>query len=118
MDNRLMVAAIVFLALIVAFAIRAWKPHGRLVARDRWALLTDGARALAAFALASMPIDWTVAPAALWLVAVALIAIGVLGAALRWPGLAWYAGTRPRQRAVGVIAALCSCAVIIAVAII
>ncbi len=117
MDNRLMVAAIVFLALVAAFAIRSWKTQGRLVARDRWALLADFARALVAFALAAELIDWTVAPAALWLVAVALLAGGAAGAALRWPELAWYAGTRPRQRAVGVIAALCSCAVIIAVAI-
>ena len=111
MYNRLIVA-VVFLALVAAFAIRSWKTRGRLVARDRWALLTDLARALAAFALASMLIDWTVAPAALWLVAVALLSCGVAGAALRWPGLAWYAGTRPRWRVGGAIATLCTCALI------
>ena len=77
MDNRLIVAAVVFLALVAAFAIRAWKERGRLVARDRWALVTDVATALAAFALAAMLIDWTVAPAALWLGAVVLLAGGV-----------------------------------------
>ena len=117
MYNRLIVAAVVFLALVAAFAIRSWKEHGRLVARDRWALLADLARALAAFALASMLIDWTVAPAALWLVAVALLAGGVAGAALRWPGLAWYAGTRPRWRAGGVVATLCACALIFSAAL-
>ena len=117
MDNRLIVAAVVFLALVVAFALRSWNTRGWLVARDRWALLTDLARALAAFALAAMLIDWTVAPAALWLVAVALLAAGVLGAALRWPGLAWYAGARPRWRAGSVVATLCACALIIGTAV-
>ena len=113
MDDHLIVAALVFLALVAAFAFRPWNTRGWLVARDRWALLSDLARALAAFALASILIDWTVAPAALWLVAVALLAGGVAGAALRWPGLAWYAGTRPRWRAAGVVATLCVCALLI-----
>ena len=114
MDSRLIVAALVFLALVAAFTIRSWKTQGRLAARDRWALVTNFALALAAFALAAMLIDWTVAPAALWLVAVALLAGGVLGAALRWAGLVWYAGMRPRWRAAGIIATLGSCALIIA----
>jgi hypothetical protein len=117
MDNRLIVAAVVFLALVAAFAIRSWKTQGWLIARDRWALLTDLARALAAFVLASMLIDWTVAPAALWLLAVALLAGGVAGAALRWSGLAWYAGTRPRWRAGSVVATLCACALIFGAAL-
>jgi hypothetical protein len=116
MYTQLIVAAIVFLALVATFAIRSWQAQGRLVARDRWALLTDCARALAAFALATMLIDWTVAPAALWLIAVALLAGGVAGTAVRWPGLAWYAGTRPLWRAGGVIATLCLCALVIGVA--
>ena len=117
MDSRLFATAIAFLALNVAFAVRAWKTQGWLIARDRSALLTDLARALAAFALASMLIDWTAAPAALWLIAVALLAAGVLGAALRWPGLAWYAGTRPRWRVGTVVATLCACALIIGAAL-
>ena len=117
MDNRLIVAAVVFLALVVAFALRSWIGHGRLAARDRWALLTDLARALAAFALASMLIDWTVAPAALWLVAVALLAGGVAGAARRWSGLAWCVGARQRWRAAGALATLGACALLIGAAL-
>jgi hypothetical protein len=117
MDERLIIAAGLFLALVAACAIRSWQEHGRLAARDRWALVTNFARALAAFALATLLIDWTVAPAALWVVAVALLAGGVLGAALRWPGLVWYAGMRPRWRAAGVIATLGVCALIIGVAL-
>jgi hypothetical protein len=117
MDDRLIVAAGLFLAHVVAYALRSWTGSGTLVARDRWALTTDVATALAAFALASMLIDWTVAPAALWLVAVALLAAGVAGAALRWPGLAWYAGARPRWRAGGVIATLGICTLLIGAAV-
>ena len=51
MDNRLLVAALAFLEPVAAFAIRSWKTQGRLAARDRWALLADLGRALAAFAL-------------------------------------------------------------------
>ena len=117
MDNRSIVAAMPFLALVTSFALRSWQSQGGLGARDRWALVTDFARAFAAFALASMLIDWTVAPAALWLVAVAVLAAGVLGAALRWPELAWYAGTRPRWRVGTVVATLCACALIIGAAL-
>ena len=117
MYGQLSVAATAFLAPVVTFAIRSWKTQGRLVARDRWALVTDLARALAACALASMLIDWTAAPAVLWPVAVALLATGVLGAALRWPGLVWYAGTRPRRRTGGVVATLCACTLIIGLAV-
>lgn len=117
MYNRLIVAALVFLALVAVFAIRSWRAKGRLAACERWALVTDFARALAAFALASMLIDWTITPAALWLVAVALLAGGVLGAALRWPGLAWYAGMWPRWRIAGVVATLSICALIIGAAV-
>ncbi len=117
MDNRLLVAALAFLAPVAAFAIRSWKTQGRLVAHDRWALLADFARALVAFALAAELIDWTVTPAALWPVAVALLGGGVAGAALRWPGLVWYAGTRPRWRAGAAIATLGSCALIIGLSV-
>ena len=87
--------------------------------QDRTALrMSVFARALAVFALASKLIDWTIAPAAIWLVGVALLAGGVLGAALRWPGLAWYAGAHPRWRAGGVVATLCGCALIIGAAVI
>ena len=64
-----------------------------------------------------MLIDWTVAAAALWLVAVALLAGGVVGAALRWPGLAWYAGARPHCRAGGVNATLCICILVTGAAV-
>lgn len=57
-------------------------------------------------------------PTLLWFTAVALLAGGVVGAALRWPELAWFSGTRPIRRAIGVGAALVSCALIITVAVI
>jgi hypothetical protein len=57
-------------------------------------------------------------PAVIWLIAVALLASGVIGAVLRWPELAWFSGTHPIWHAIGVGTTLLSCALIIGVAMI
>ena len=44
----------VFLALVVAFVIRACKPRGKLAGRDRWALITGFVAAVTGFAVASL----------------------------------------------------------------
>jgi hypothetical protein len=97
--------------------VRAWKAHRRLSARDRWALITSLAVATTAFVVAPLLVNWVVLPTAIWLVAVALLTGGVVGAALRWPELAWFAGIHPIRRAMGVGATLASCALIIGVAV-
>ena len=107
-----------FLALVGAFVVRAWKARGKLAARDRWALITGFVAAVTGFAIASLLINWVVVPVAIWLVAVGLLAGGVVGAVLRWPGLAWFAGTKPVGRAVAIIASLLICALIIGAAFI
>lgn len=112
------VTLMLFFTLITRFVIRAWKAHGRLSGRDRWALITSSAVASTAFVIAPLLIDWVIVPIAIWLMAVALLAGGVAGAVLRWPGLAWFSGTRPIRRAIRVGATLVSCALIIAVALI
>jgi hypothetical protein len=109
-------ALILFVGLVALFVIRAWKTRGRLSARDRWALITGFAVAVTAFVVAPLLINWVVVPTALWLVAVALLAGGVVGAALRWPELAWSDGARPIRRAVGAGATLLSCALVVGVA--
>ena len=103
--------------LVARFVIRAWKGHGRLSGRDRWALITSFAVALTLFVVARLVINWVLVPTAIWLVAVTLLAAGVVGAVLRWPGLAWFTGTHPRWRAIGVGATLMSCALILSVAL-
>ncbi len=108
----------IFLALVAAFVIRAWKARGKLSARDRLALITSFVTAVTGFAVASLLINWVVVPVAIWLVAVGLLAGGVAGAVLRWPELAWFAGTKPIGRAIGVSATLFVCALIIGVAFI
>ncbi len=108
----------IFLALVAAFVIRAWKARGKLAARDRWALITSFVVAVTGFAIASLLINWVVVPATIWLVAVGLLAGGVVGAVLRWPELAWFAGTKPIGRAIAVIASLVICALIIGAAFI
>ncbi len=110
-----------FLGLVARFMIRAGAPWakagGRLSARDRWAVITSFAVALTAFVIASLVINWVMVPTVIWLIAAAMLAGGVAGAVLRWPDLAWFAGRRPIRRAIGIGAALLSCALIIGVAV-
>ena len=110
-----------FLGLVARFVIRAGAPwakaDGRLSGRDRWALITSFAVALTTFVIASLVISWVKMPTAIWLIAVAMLAGGVVGAVLRWPELAWFAGRRPIRRTIGIGATLVSCALIIGVAL-
>jgi hypothetical protein len=112
------VAVALFFALVARFVIRAWKVHGRLSGRDRWALITSFAVASTTFVVAPLLINWVMVPTVVWFTAVVLLAGGVLGAALRWPELAWFSGTHPIRRAIGIGATLVSCALIITVALI
>ena len=111
-----------FLTLVGAFVLQACAPlakvQGWLVARDRWALLTGFVTAVTAFAIVSLPLEEVVVPGTIWFVGVGLLAGGVVGAVLRWPDLTWYAGTKPRRRAIGVVSTLCVYALIIRVAVI
>jgi hypothetical protein len=108
---------VVFFALVAAFVIRAWKARGKLCGRDRWALITGFITAITGFAIAALLINWTVIPVGIWLVAIGLLASGVVGAVLRWPELHWFAeGAKPTRRIKGAIANLCICALIIGVA--
>ena len=63
----------IFLALVVDFAIRAWRGRGKLSVTDRWALISGFVTAVTTFALANLLINWVVVPTALWLVAVGLL---------------------------------------------
>jgi hypothetical protein len=111
------IALVLFFGLVALFAGRAWKAQGRLSGRDRWSLITGFAPAVTTFIAAPLVINWVVVPGALWLAAVALLAAGVVGAALRWPELAWNAGARPVRRAVAVGTTLLSCALVVGVAV-
>ncbi len=112
----------IFLILVGTFVVRACAPRvhaqSRLVARDRWGLITGFVIAVTAFAIVSLPLEAVVVPATIWFVGVGLLASGVAGAVLRWPDLTWYAGTQPLRRAIGVVSTLCVCALIIGVAVV
>jgi hypothetical protein len=110
-------AVALFFALVARFVIRAWKAHGRLSGRDRWGLITSFAVASTAFVIAPLLINWVIVPTAIWLIALGLLAGGVAGAVLRWPELAWLAGTRPIGRAIRVGLTLVGCALIVGVAV-
>jgi hypothetical protein len=103
-------AVALFFALVARFVIRGWKAQGWLSARDRWALITSFAVAVTTFVIAPLLINWVIVPTAIWLIAVASLAGGVAGAVLRWPELAWFAGSHPLRRAIRVSATLVSCA--------
>ena len=111
------IAVALFVGLVARFVIQAWKSHGRLSGRDRWALITSFAVASTMFIVAPLLINWVLVSTALWLIAVALLAGGVVGAVLRWPELVWLSGTHPMRRAIGVGATLVCCTLIIAAAV-
>jgi hypothetical protein len=111
------VAVALFFALVTAFVIRAWKAHGRLSGRDRWALITSFAVAATTFVIAALLINWVMVPTTIWFIAVGLLSGGLVGAVLRWPELTWSSGTRPIRRAIGIGVTLVSCALIITVAV-
>ncbi len=106
-----------FFGMVALFVLRTWTAHGRLAARDRWAVLTSFAVASTTFVLARLLINWVTVPTAIWLLAVALLSGGVVGAVLRWPELAWVTATHPVRRALGIGATLVSCLLLIGVAV-
>ena len=112
------VAVALFFTLNAWFVIRAWKAHGWLSGRDRWSLITSFTVALMTFVVAQLAINWVMVPMLIWLIAVALLSGGVIGAALRWPELAWFSDTRPIRGAIRVGTTLVICALIIGVAVI
>lgn len=111
---------LLFLSTVSTFMIRACIPTAlapsRLVAQDRWGLITGFALAVTAFAIVSLPLEALVVPDEIWLVGVALLAVGVFGAMLRWPDLTWYRGRHPRSRAIGVTVTVCFCALVLTLA--
>ncbi len=115
------IAVALFVGLVARFVIRAGAPwakaDGRLSGRDRWALITSFAVALTTFVIAPLVINWVLVPTAVWLIAVAMLAGGVVGAVLRWPESAWFAGTNPIRRAMSVGATLVTCMLIVGVAV-
>lgn len=112
------ILGIVFLALIAHFAVGAWKGRGLFATRDRWQLLTRFISAVATCAVATLLINWVIVPGVIWLIGVALLAIGVAGAALRWSALPWFAdGSGRPRRIVGITADLLISALFISAAL-
>jgi hypothetical protein len=76
--------------------------RGAFGVRSRLELVNLGVDAVAVLALGHVLLPWALIPPALWLVPVALTAIGVAGTALRWTSLPL---RRPDRRAWAVVAA-------------
>jgi hypothetical protein len=94
---------VVFLSLISAFVLGSWGIPERVSAQDRCGLVSRSVTAITGFAIASLFINWVNVPVAVWLAGVALFAVGVVGAALRWPQVPWFESTRPALRAFFVV---------------
>lgn len=114
MDSLVLV---LFFALVALFVMRAWKVHGRLSAPDRWALITSFSVAITTFVIALFLINWVIVSIVFWYLAVILVAVGVVGAVLRWPDLAWYTSPHPLRRASGIGVTLLICTLLISVAL-
>lgn len=111
------VVVAIFFWLVISFTAKAWNAGGKFSSRDRWALITGFFTAVSAFAIASLLINWLVVPAMLWLLAVGLLAGGVVGAVMRWPTLPWFAeGANTRRRSFNVAADLLISLLLIGVA--
>ena len=110
-------ALVLLFALVALFVMRAWKARGRLSGRDRWGLITSFVAAVTTFTIARLLVNWVSAPPVLWLIAVAALTAGVLGAVLRSPALPWFDGRHPIRRAIGTGATLVVCALIIGLAV-
>jgi hypothetical protein len=77
---------IVVIGFVVGFAVSAWSP--RLgAARDRLALVVDGALAAGILLAGRVIVDWTTVSILTWYALVAVLAFGAAGAVLRWRSL-------------------------------
>lgn len=107
----------IFLWLVVSFPLRAWRRGSKIASLDRWTLITSFFTAVSAFAIASLLINWLVVPAAIWLLAVGLLAGGVVGTVVRWPTLPWFAeGANTRKHYFNIAADLLISLLLIVVA--
>ena len=105
--------------LIAAFAIGAWRTHGQLAAKDRWALLTRFAAAVAGLAMAWLNMNWVTTPTPVWFILVALVSASAVRAALRWPNLPWIEhASATNRRTAGALASLLMCAAIVGVSVV
>jgi hypothetical protein len=111
-------AVALLFAVVTLFVVRAWKARGRLSGSDRWTLITNFAVALTLFLLTRLLVNWVNTPPAIWLIALAALTAGVLGAALRWPALPWLASRHRLRRAIGTSATLVACALIIGLGVV
>ncbi|MDQ3811484.1 MAG: hypothetical protein M3336_14465 [Chloroflexota bacterium] len=53
-----LLAVVLLFGLVARFVIQAWKAHGRLSARARWALVTSFAMAITSLAVAPLLINF------------------------------------------------------------
>ncbi|NIJ04644.1 hypothetical protein [Frigoribacterium faeni] len=92
------VVGLVVLVVTGSFAVSAWADRAALRSRSRVDLLTGALASVVALVVLHQLAPWSSVPVALWLLPVLLVAAGVSGAVLRWPGLPWLRPGRSRRR--------------------
>ena len=107
---------VVFLSLVSTFLVASWGVSGRVAAHDRSGLISGAITAVTGFAVASVFINWVETSIVVWWAGVALCALGIVGAALRWSQVPWFQSARPALRAVVVVPYWSICALVIGVA--
>ncbi|WP_135456229.1 hypothetical protein [Mycobacterium sp. DL99] len=84
------------LAIPAAYTLTAWRERAREQRNrrgtdDRLTVLTTSSAAVAVLALARAQADWSQLPVAIWIGAVATLALGAAGRIRRLPDLPWVA---------------------------
>ena len=94
------------LALFVTggFALSVWTDKEARRTRSRVDLLIAALNSVVVLVVLHQLLPWSSVPVVLWLLPVLLVAAGVVGAVLRWPGLPWRRGDRARWRVVANLA--------------
>jgi hypothetical protein len=94
------VVSVLAVVTTASFVLSAWSEKEARRARSRVDLLTAALNSAVVLVLLHQLLPWSSVPVALWLVPVLLVAGGVAGAVLRWPGLPWLRPDRARWRVV------------------
>jgi hypothetical protein len=112
------VIGVIALVYTGGFALSAWTDKEARRARSRVDLLVAALNSVVALVLLHQLLPWSSVPVVLWLLPVLLVAGGVVGAVLRWPGLPWLRAGRARWRIVGGAALEVLAAVVVVVVLV
>jgi len=92
------VVGVIALFTTGTFALSVWTQKEARRTRSRVDLLIAGLNSVVVLVVLHQLLPWSSVPVALWLLPVLLVAAGMVGAVLRWPGLPWLRPDRSGRR--------------------